>query len=110
MPQSLDRFLAGAKLLSDQAPTDGSSAAVSEEENIVGMLQRVLHPRLKSMLSESNLAVRQVRFERETDFVMLWGKCTHQLPAAQISCTSGQDICPYVIGETWQRLQTGTHR
>lgn len=55
--QALDRFLAGAKLVVERALGDVSE----EEETIVGMLQRVLHPRLKSQLSESNLAVRQVR-------------------------------------------------
>ena len=54
----MDRFLAGAKLVVERAPGDVSE---EEEETIVGMLQRVLHPRLKSQLSESNLAVRQVR-------------------------------------------------
>lgn len=58
--QALDRFLAGAKLVAERVPGDGEAAA-SEEDSIVGMLQRVLHPRLKSQLSESNLAVRQVR-------------------------------------------------
>ena len=43
-----------------RVPAEGA-APQSEEETIVGMLQRVLHPRLKSQLSESNLAVRQVR-------------------------------------------------
>lgn len=58
--QALDRFLGGVKLVLECVPAEGA-APQSEEETIVGMLQRVLHPRLKSQLSESNLAVRQVR-------------------------------------------------
>ena len=59
--QALDRFLGGVKLVLERKLTEGSgSGTQSEEETTVGMLQRVLHPRLKSQLSESNLAVRQV--------------------------------------------------
>ena len=37
---------------------DGEAA---EADTVAALLQRVLHPRLRAMLGESNLAVRQVR-------------------------------------------------
>ena len=57
--------------MAERAGSDGITGA-AEEETIVGMLQRVLHPRLKSMLSESNLAVRQVRGNAHACIVSRW--------------------------------------
>ncbi len=57
--QAVDRFIDGAKLAADRLPAP--DAAAEEADTVVALLQRVLHPRLRAMLGESNLAVRQVR-------------------------------------------------
>ena len=57
--QAVNRFIDGAKLAADRLPAADREAA--EGDTVVALLQRVLHPRLRAMLGESNLAVRQVR-------------------------------------------------
>jgi len=56
--QAVDRFIDGAKLAADRLPAADREAV--EADTVVALLQRVLHPRLRAMLGESNLAVRQV--------------------------------------------------
>ena len=58
--QAVDRFIDGAKLAADHLTA--ANAETAEADTVVALLQRVLHPRLRAMLGESNLAVRQARF------------------------------------------------